>query len=353
MKPDRIFCFLTAAILFLIGWALPVHAGSGKTSASFLLENLDAREVGLGGVFAASMDHQDESLLTNPAGIAWSHRPKTNLSYANLYDNGSQGFVGHLQPLCRRSDFQLVSALGVSYFTAGNIDINYANGTTESRTAEAGTAVSFALASRLGSWISLGLAPKYIRSTLVEQFSDAVYALDSGLVLVPFPSTFKSRISLGAAILNLGSKITYRTAEQDLPMTESGGASLRLFDDAEYGSFLALAQIERVLGEKVRYRLGAEYALMSENWERAFFLRGGYRIQFDDEDYSLGFGFRENHLQIDYAYVNTIELEKKHRLTLQFLFGKPDLSRRVREKPLLNVPEEIEHKETFDWIKEP
>jgi len=86
--------------------------------------------------------------------------------------------------------------------------------------------------------------------------------------------------------------LTYKTAANDLPATESFGAAYRPFDSDAYGSALVGLQGEKTTGEIMRYRFGTEYAYGLHD-STAFFLRAGIRMQFESQDYSIGLGFRE------------------------------------------------------------
>lgn len=312
------FAFLLIPALAV---AARLEAGNGTVSALFLQENPSARQVAMGGVHTVNADAAD-AIHSNPAGLGLVGRPEVQLAYNSQQDTGNHGFAGYAQPIIKGASFRLTAGLGLIYYTAGNIDIHYSNGTpSKSLIAEYGYSGTFALGARFGRWLAVGLAPKYLKSTLVEQYDATATALDGGFMIFPFPELLNERVTVGGTFQNFGSKLTYRTAEQSLPETTALGAGANLFRHREFGSISASAQMEKTLGEETKYRVGTEYAfgLKESPWE--VFARGGYRFRFETENYSFGVGIREKNIEINYAFVNVSSLDRTHRLTLSFRFG--------------------------------
>lgn len=300
---------------------IPLYAGTATTSLNFLQENVSARDVGMGGLFTATAKDSN-SIYTNPAGLSLMDDPEINFSYAATQDFSRYGFVAYAYPIRVTGSSRLSLGTGFLYYSAGNVDINYSNGTTQSFNAETSFSETFSVSGRFNKVMAIGISPKFIHSTLVEQFTATTFALDAGVMVFPFYELLKERIVLGAGIQNLGPKVTYKIVQHELPRIDSAGFSIRFLDQEEYGSITGSAQMEKVMGEQLlRYRVGGEYALGGKVNERIFFLRGGYRINFSRENYSIGVGFQEKRLQLDYAFVNGVELEKTHRFTLLFRFG--------------------------------
>lgn len=336
--------FVVVFALFIIHHTLStvVYGGVGGASANFLQENLSARQVGMGGLFVATTDDSN-SISTNPAGLMRLRNPEINFSYAHTQDTSFHSFVGYAHPLLTRFPIRMAIGAGISYYSAGNIDVNYANGTTQSFNAERGYAASFSLGAGILEWLHVGISPKVIRSTLVEQFTASGFAVDAGAMFFPLPSILKQRIAFGAAAQNLGPTISYKAANYDLPRIYSLGGAARFFDHPDYGSLLFSVQMEKLLDENWRYRVGGEYGLSINGEDRSFFLRYGYRVNFDSENYSMGIGFREKNLEMDYAFVNAAELEKTHRFTVKFRFGKGNKTEKPEEDLIKNAnqPEEF------------
>ncbi len=350
--------FLTSLIMSLSATVLT--AGTGTVGAGFLTDNPSARQVAMGGVHTVNADGAD-GIHSNPAGLGLAKRSEVSLSYNTQRDNGNYGFAGFLQPIIQKKNFSLGAGIGLIYYSAGNIDIHFSNGApSQSLKAETAYAGILALGARFGRWISVGLAPKYLNSTLVEQYSSKATALDGGVIIHPFPDLLKERLSFGGTFQNYGSKLNYKTAEQSLPETTALGIGLKLLSHPEYGAFSVSAQSENTLGESSKIRLGSEYEFGAQDSAWEVFLRGGYRFKVETEDYSLGLGVRETNIEISYAFVNVSNLDRTHRLTLSFRFGSFREPRRIeslekesdemlrRASPKLTNPE-MEQKATESY----
>ena len=353
MRSHPLSLILPASLACLLAGLAPLSAGEGTVAGSFLLDNLSARQTGMGGVYAATADNSD-AMNSNPAGLVLLPLPEANFSYASGHAESNHGLAAYAHPLELRPDLRLAFGAGVSYFSAGNIDINSsATKLTQSFKAESDYAGMLSAAARIGRWVALGITPQYVRSTLVEQYTASALAVDLGAMVFPFPELLKERLILGAAAQNLGTKLTYKTVGNDLPETEALGLACRILELPDYGAFTLSFQTDRTLGEVWKTRLGGEYAMGGESSDAAFFLRGGYQAQSDGENFSLGLGAREKNLEIDYAFVSNTVLESTHRLTLRFRFGSLPVEARGLEKETGKEMEKMEREEGDELIGKP
>ncbi len=311
---------LRLSIAVLLGFvSAPIHAGNGSTAVNFLTESGSAKLEGMGGLSSVFSEGAD-AVSGNPAGMVFAGQPEFITSYVSAQELSHHGSFAYVHPL-RYRKFPLTLGAGAAYYNAGNIDVNTSAGPSRSLNAETSFSGSASAAYRPFNFLSVGISPKYIRSTLVEQYTASAFAVDAGAMLLPTLPWIGKMLTAGFALQNAGSKIKYKSAENDLPMKEVFGLSLRPYDREGIGSLLIGVQGEKVSGEPLRTRFGGEYAF-GRNSARAFFLRGGMRMQFDGEDYSIGLGFREKNFSLDYSFTNGIELERTHRLTLGWKFGK-------------------------------
>ncbi len=321
-----------------------LFAGSGETAVNFLLESGSARIEAMGGLTAVFSQGSESINAGNPAGIVLLRRPELSSSFVSGQSFSQQGTLAYAHPF--KLGFPLSAGAGVVYYNAGAIDINDSNGPTKSLTAEKGLASAASLAARPFKFLAVGGSAKMIRSTLVEQYTGSAFAVDAGAIAYPALPWFGERLFVGASIQNLGSKIKYKSADNDLPMKQSFGVAVRAYEDKDYGSFLLGFQSEQTKGEKIKNRFGGEYAYGDDY--RAMFLRGGLRMQFESEDWSFGLGFREKNFEMDYSFSNGIDLEHTHRMTISWKFGK--IFPKVEEVMLLKG--EQEKKEKMELITE-
>ena len=154
------------------------HGGTGSTSATFLQESMSARLIGMGGITAVAVNGS-ASMNTNPSGLALGKKPEISLSYASTQDQSRHAFVAYSHPIFRSSPLELGVGSGIHYYTAGNLDINYADGTTKTMTAETGYSGFFSVGIRYAGMLAFGISPKMVRSTLVDQFSGTALAVDT------------------------------------------------------------------------------------------------------------------------------------------------------------------------------
>ena len=246
-----------------------------------------------------------------------------------LVDDLSYSFLGFAQPL---EDW-------------GNIGINVAllNLGEQTRTDERGTvtgtfssydfAVSGAYGTDIGNNMSAGIGLKYIRSNLAAQGAGIErgkgignsFAADLGFLWKTTP-----RLSLGAALRNLGPKITYIDASQADPLPQHLvlGAAYQILDseyndvlvsldlykpliaDGSFASNLFKSWADESFKDEIQemdLHVGGEYKYsLSAQANQAFLaLRGGYSMDHDGELKlgTAGIGLKYNLIQIDVAYI--------------------------------------------------
>jgi len=73
------------------------------------------------------------------------------------------------------------------------------------------------IAALMNKWISIGITPKYIKSTLVETYTGTAVAADAGILLYPLPGDYREKLILRSGHHNLGQRITYRSDANNLP----------------------------------------------------------------------------------------------------------------------------------------
>ncbi|OGR84512.1 MAG: hypothetical protein A2901_02780 [Elusimicrobia bacterium RIFCSPLOWO2_01_FULL_54_10] len=324
----------------LLSLASVPHALAGTTSANFLTENLNARQVGLGGVNVVGVEGAD-SILSNPSGLSSLRRPEVEFSFATGHDDSRYSALSYGYPL---SLMNMKFGVGGSllFYTAGTIDVHSLDGTSRSFNAETSYLGALSFGARINRYVSAGVTPKFAMSTLVEQYRARAFALDAGVMLYPLHNWVGEKFTAGASLQNLGSQITYKTAGNDLPRTESFGFSAVTPENATLGSLLGAYQGEKASGQIMTHRVSAEYARGRYN-SRAVFLRAGMRLNTHHENYSVGLGFREARFQMDYAFLSEIDFGLSHRVTVSFRFGE-DLPKAGKDEKieLIDLRKEIE-----------
>ena len=175
-------------------------------------------------------------------------------------------------------------------------------------------AITLSYGTRVGNRLALGLGTKFIYSHLSDQGAGAErgsgtgssFAIDAGLIY----KTPLKRLTLGAAITNLGPNVSYIDVDQSdpLPRNLALGFAYKIFD-TPYNKLTAVGEINKelvdvggignIVSQAVK-NFGVEY------WYANYVaLRAGYIYDKigDIKTSTFGAGLRISLLRVDFAYV--------------------------------------------------
>jgi len=319
-------CFL----LYTSGYSTP--AKLGQTGFKFLSVGSDARcsalvnavttlETGAGGVFF------------NPAGMARMNSTiDVMISQNNWIDNIKyNSYAIAVSPAKGRYGVFAVSALSVDYGEVqgtmvwkndkGYIDTEIMN--------PSAFALGFGYARALSNKFAIGGHIKYAGQQLGKGVDTAgeswdslktrqnlafATAFDFGTI---YKTGFKS-LAFGMSINNFSREIKFIRENFELPLTFKIGISMDVFDFVrEYidGKQSLLVSIDALHPRDYpeQLNIGLEYKLVN-----SFFLRGGYMLVADEQDFSFGFGLQKFGASIDYAYVPFGVFNNVQMFTLRF-----------------------------------
>lgn len=274
-------------------------ADPGSVGFNFLKVSPGARNAAMGEI-GASLPADLYGVYFNPAGIVGI--PQSSVSFMHLegiFDTRRE-FLG-----AATNAFGGALALGFDYFKVGDLEARDAPteepiGLFDSQD----WLLALSYARPVGAKFSAGLTGKYAAEKIESRTADAVL-FDAGLQFHPTPAA-----TLGLALRNIGSKPKFSAEEIDIPVTVAGGVSL-----AVHGLTAAL-ELAAPKESDLRVNLGAEKVLAE-----IFALRAGYKIGYDEENFSAGAGFRKSIWQIDYAFVPFKSgLGSTHRFALTINF---------------------------------
>jgi hypothetical protein len=306
----------------------------GTSAANFLKLGVGARAAGMADAYM-TMAEDATCLAWNPGAIARVRRPsvvfsnlrwfvETNLSYAAVSMPLSFGTVGVDLTSFSSGDIQETTLLEqdgtgrVVNATDLSLGITYARDLTDR--------------------FSVGLRVKYIREGLASVTASTM-AFDIGSV---FTTTFPGDLTIGIALSNFGG--TLRLNGRDLLVTqvvpgsptgkqvpavlETGDWPLPLFFrvgvsadllSTEHVGIMAAYSITDGRDYGARHNLGGTVRILD-----AFFLRGGYRFNYDEATYAAGAGAAVDapgfgRLAFDYAYTDFGRLSGVHQFTIGVL----------------------------------
>ena len=320
---------LTAAVATFLLLPASVEAGSfakvGTTGAQFLKLGLGTRGIAMGGAFVASAD--------DPSAVFWNPACLVRVPGTQVQFTGAQWFADILYGgAVVSSEFQGIGTFAVSFamLSSGDMDVTTVEqpeGTGETFTCTdmvAGLTFSRMLTDRF----SAGLTVKYVREQW-DDISAGGIAVDRGTL---YDTGFKT-LRIGMAIQHFGGELTpdgeyttYNSGQDStmtfesysMPMTFKLGMAM---DVINRGPHFLTVEVDGIHPNDNVEQLG----IGAEYWyNNLFALRGGYRINTDEEGLTAGAGFRipigGKTLTLDYAYADWNRLDMVHRASLGFAF---------------------------------
>ncbi len=294
-----------AAILLLSAGA--AHGAGSPT----LRRQLSPRAAAMADAYAA-VPGGLSSLSTNPAGLSGATRPQLDTTFTSGVLDDTFGFIGWGQPLRYG-----VGVAGLSYYDAGKVDLNFANGTAESRTAARDFIGHLAWAVPLPGGLSAGATAKFYRFELAQEARASGAAFDAGAQW----KTPLRGLSVGASLANAGPGVKFEQETDPLPLTTRAGlswawASAPLTKPGELTevtgtTVLASLDAVKVRDEATVAALGAELGT-DFGKTTTIALRAGFRFNSDAARLTLGIGMREGRFSLDYALAEKRTLGHTH-----------------------------------------
>ena len=335
---------LAVAALLTLSAAVPASAVSpGVTGASVLALPMDARAMGMGGAFAAVCTDAS-SLFYNPAGLARLNAQEIGGSFASgLVDNSLEQFsyAGPL-PFTGFSGNGYASAGARLLFASnGSIEVNLLNAdgslqSSQNMNAGSDFVATAGYAERMGTsfWDLesgsygvnhyVGASAKYVRSSLAGGYSAQAAAADLGYLA----HSSERGLSLGASLLNIGTKMKFVSVGDPLPLTARGGVAYQFRIPAGNSLIVAVDGEYHVYEKQILAEAGAEYFLL-----KSYGLRLGYQFLRDSVGLTVGFGLRwRGRVLIDYAWGMSNTLGDTQRISLTYRFAGVPASIRGRQR---------------------
>lgn len=159
--------------------------------------------------------------------------------------------------------------------------------------------------------VAVGVSVKAIYER-IDELSTTGFAFDAGIYHVSkIPG-----VKLAATVANLGPPMKYDVEEFALPRNARIGASYEVEVAALDGRVLVAGDAIFPNDDDVREHFGAEYS-----YRRMASLRAGYKVGYDSQDVTFGFGVLYRQVAFDYAFLPSgNDLGDSHRFGLSFSF---------------------------------
>ena len=284
-------------LVFLVG-VLTDEAGasnrSGAVSGLFLKLPVSTRAAGMGNAQVALAEGA-LSIAYNPAGTLSIEGASFGSTYNQWFADITHAFFGAAVKL------EGLGTIGVGATVLATDDMNvttpaFPEGTGQMfKASEIAYTVSYA--KQISELFGIGLSAKYITSNLFnKELNSNSIAFDIG-TLYDIPIL---RTRLGISVNNLGRDLKYINEQYSLPTSLRFGARTVILQE-EMHKVLAVFQIARPNDADEQYNLGAEYTAYD-----VVSLRGGYKFNYDTEDWSAGLGVNLKSIgitgSVDYSY---------------------------------------------------
>jgi hypothetical protein len=299
-------------ITFLAASNLIAGNRSGIVSGQFLKLPINARAAGIGNAQVALAEGA-LSIAYNPAGLLSIESASFGTTYNQWFADITVAFFGAGVNL---EGWGTIGA-GVTLLTTDDMAVTtpaFPEGTGEKFKA-VDVAYTLSYSKQISELFGIGVSAKYITSNLYnKQFSANSVAFDIG-TLYDVPML---RTRLGISVTNLGKDLRYISEQYSLPTAlRFGSRTLIVQEDMHrvYGVF----QIGRPNDSDEQYNAGIEYAL-----DETVFFRGGYKFNYDTEDWAGGIGMNLRSLgltgTLDYSYSHYKFLPGTHMFSIELGF---------------------------------
>ncbi len=331
MKGRFLLVIVLAVVFNSQVWAGLDHVGT--SAVNFLKIGVGGKAVAMGDAFTAIVD-DPSALYWNPGGIGFQKKMAVSFTYTKWIFDTNHNFLGLVLPL---GDIGTVG-FSINHFSSGDIEettIYKPHGTGRVFSAT-DLSIGLSYARKLTDRYSVGVTAKYISEQLSLESASAV-AVDIGSVFI---MSHKYNLRMGIALSNFGSDMRLdgldletnvttdnskqvearlKTNSWPLPLIFRVGLAMDVISTDHHRLTLA-ADVYDPRDYKARENVGMEYAFRS-----MFFVRGGYKINYDEDSFSVGAGF-DYHVQgvgnivFDYSFSDMGRLNNITRFSIGLSF---------------------------------
>jgi hypothetical protein len=295
----------------------------GITAADFLKIGVGARANAMAESFAA-VDNDAYALFYNPAGITEFDKTEVTISHTPWFVGLQHDFIGGVYHLDQQN------SVGLSIISLQSDDMPV---TTELQPYGTGAyfrygdlALAATYARKMTDNFSFGLSVKFIDETLAEISMRGVL-IDlgtyywTGLGTTRFAvsvSNFGGQLTPSGSVTLIDGSTVSNFQSFSPPTIFRIGFAFEPYQD-KINKLTTSVQLNHPADNSESLSLGAEYS-----YDSIFFLRGGYKVNVDEQSYSVGAGVcvdaRFALASFDYAFTPYQRLGDVHRFSLSLRF---------------------------------
>jgi len=305
----KIFLRWLLIIMIFIPALLFGQAKVGTAAGQFLEISPSPRAEGMSSAFIGVAD-DISAVYYNPAGLAWQGLKQFAFSHTLLYAGISNDWAAFSMPAAGG-----VMAISASVLNAGEMDETtpyHPEGTGRTFGA-GGLSAGITYSRMLTDRFSVGINVKYISEFLAD-ITATTWGMDIGTY---YRTAFKN-VRLGMILSNFGPDLKYIQQSYPLPMSFHFGAAGEIINN-DTNRLTVDLEGAHPNDNLEKFQLGFEYA-----YREFAFLRGGYKIQYDSDRFTLGGGVKMPlgglFAKADYSFTYMKYLPAVHRFSIGMEF---------------------------------
>lgn len=321
MKKYILLLFLLTGIFETKAQLFPVLGGqrAGISTAQFLKIGVGGRASAMGDAFVA-IANDASALYWNPAGVSQFEDDQIFFSHNQWVADINHDFFGAVYHLDINNSF------GVSLSSLSMKDMPVTTEFAPFGTGEyfgfGDLAVGVTYSRKMTDQFSFGGTIKYIEETL-DKLKMRGVMIDlgtyywTGLGTTRFAVTvanFGNQLAPDGEVVLVGKRKVSEWQSFSPPTIFRIGFAFEPFQD-EMNKITTAIQLNHPNDNSENVSTGLEY-----NWKDMFFLRGGYKFNVDEQNYSFGAGLKFPLsiavFTLDYAYSNFSRLGSAHRFSI-------------------------------------
>jgi hypothetical protein len=284
---------------------------AGTSGFQFLKIGIGAKEVGFGSAVSSTVNDA-AAVFWNPAGIGWLTSRHVFMAHNTWLADSKHSALAYAMPLGSFVVAANIAVMSIKEFEETTVDAPTGTG----RMVGAGDLVlGLAIARKYTDQLSIGIQVKYVQEKLDEvTFSNFLF--DVGTI---YYTGFRD-LRLAFTLQHFGPDKKMFDQNFKMPLLFRLGAADNIINN-ENLRITAAVDLVHPTDNNEWVSIGLEAGLM-----KYFSLRGGYRINVDEGDFSLGFGLESPDVmgvlpRLDYAYVSYGDIfGATHRFSLAFSF---------------------------------
>jgi hypothetical protein len=321
----RKLIFIIFISLFVLSEAsaqlFPVLGGqrAGISTAQFLKIGVGGRASAMGDAFIAMADDAS-ALYWNPAGLTQFHQHQVLFSHNKWVADISHDFLGGVYHLDATNSFG--AALTSLSMPKMKVTTEFAPTGTGEFFGYGSIAAAFSYSRRMTDQFSIGGTVRYVEETL-DKLKMRGFMIDlgtlywTGLGTTRFAvtvSNFGNQMAPDGEVVLVGKRSVSEWQSFSPPTMFRIGFAFEPYQTDEHRITTSF-QLNHPNDNSENVVTGAEYS-----WRQIFFIRGGYKFNVDEQNYSVGAGINVPisfaHFNLDYAFTNFERLGSAHRFSI-------------------------------------